>query len=59
MAGFAVGTKRGWGEEQCLRYAMACGTVNSLYPQVGVIDIELVHEMVGRIEIEEVSVGGY
>ena len=59
VAGFAVGTKRGWGEELCLRYAMACGTVNSLYPQVGVIDIELVHEMVGRIEIEEVSVGGH
>lgn len=55
VAGFAVGTKRGWEEEQCLRYAMACGTVNSLYPQVGVIDIGLVHEMVGRIETQELN----
>ncbi len=59
VAGFAVGVKRGWSQSECFRYAMACGVVNSLYTQVGIVDKKQVEEMKKCIEIIEWSGAKY
>lgn len=52
VAGFAVGKQRGWSDREAFRFAMACGTVNAMYTQVGHVDPERVKETEQKIRIE-------
>lgn len=53
VAGIAVGLRRGYGIEELLRFASACGAANVLEAESGVVDPNKVREIFAQVRAEE------
>lgn len=51
VAGYCVGTCRGFEKEDCLRLAMACGISNARFSKVGYVEKDMVWELYKEIEV--------
>lgn len=51
VAGFAVGIERGWDMVEVFKYSMACGMANSMQKEIGRVDLDIIEQIKGRIEV--------
>lgn len=54
VGGIAVGLERGYGVEELLAFASACGTSNALEEETGVVDEEMVKKLIQNIEVRKI-----
>ena len=52
VAGMAVATRRGYGIEEALRFACACGTANALEKESGFVTRRVVEELLPQVTVE-------
>ena len=57
VAGYCVALQRGYALNDCLKYAMACGVCNAMFPQVGYVEQKTVEQLVDQIEISPMQCG--
>jgi tagatose 6-phosphate kinase len=55
LAGFATSLTRGCSMEQCLRFAVACGTAKVLHPGTGLLRAEDVEDLAGAVAVTELA----
>lgn len=55
VAGIAVGLRRGYGIEELLRFASACGAANVLEAESGAVDPKKVEEIFAQVRVEELA----
>lgn len=53
IAGFASGLARGYGAEDILRLATACGSANTQYEQTGYVENKKVRELFKKVEVNK------
>lgn len=51
VAGFCVAMQRKYPLEDCLKYAMACGVCNAMFPQVGYVQKDEVERLMNQVVI--------
>lgn len=54
VAGFSIALNRGCDLHDCLKFAMACGVCNAMFPQVGYVEKELVEKIMKKIIVQDI-----